>query len=429
MYLLEKAPRGQSGLRLILRYTPVVVAMAISTLAAPAFAEAAAADIVTEVKVPTVTVAPVTTAEVIGEVPVSGTLVAREEVLIYPQVSGFTINTLTAQIGQSVTAGDVMATLATRNLDVQVMQAQAEVTRVEASIRQAESQINTAQAGLTQAEGQLTRVQQLKNRGAGTQANVDDATAAADTARAGFASSTDGLAVARAQRDQAQAQLDLALLNLDHAAITTPVDGIVSARNGQIGAIAASGGEPIYRIIANGAVDVELEIIESALGAVSIGDPVTMDIASVGTVTGSVLRISPTVDRLNRLALVTVEVAADPALRPGLFASGTIETARRDSMTVPTTAVLNDSGDTYVLRVVDGVIERHPVTAGLIWKDYREIVEGLAAEDMVIARAGAFFADGDIVNAITEPRNAPAGVMTPNADEAADATAAKGVDQ
>ncbi|MDN5568397.1 MAG: efflux RND transporter periplasmic adaptor subunit [Paracoccus sp. (in: a-proteobacteria)] len=385
------------GLRKLCAAMTVMVALGTGA----AQAQMAAADVATEVRVPTVTVAPVTRAEMVGQVSVSGTLVARDEVLIYPQVTGFTIDSLSAQVGDKVKAGDVLATLATRNLTVQVTQAQAEVTRVEAAIRQAQSQINTAQASLTQAEAQLARNQQLKDRGVGTQATLDDAIAAAATARAAFASATDGLAVAQAQRDQAQAQLDLAQLNLDHARITTPVGGLVSARNGQIGAIAASGGEPIFRIIAEGAIDIELEIIESALGAVAIGDPVTLDIASVGTVTGTVSRIAPTVDRINRLAIVTVEVPADPALRPGLFASGTIETARRDSLTVPTTAILDDAGETYVLRVTDGVIDRQVVVAGLIWKKDREVLEGLSEGDQVIARAGAFFADGDVVNTIT----------------------------
>ncbi len=405
------APRAKAAPWL----APVALLVAALLAGAPVYSETST-PVKAQVKVPTVTVAPVKMAEIIGQVFVSGTLVARDEILVYPQVSGFTIDSLTKRIGETVAAGDVLATLATRNLTVQVTQAQAEVTRVEASIRQAQSQINTAQAGLTQAEAQLARNAQLKNRGVGTQANLDDATAAAATARAAFSSATDGLALAQAQRDQVQAQLDLAMLNLDHAQITAPAAGIVSARNGQLGEIASSGGEPIYRIIADGAVDVELEIIESALGAVSVGDPVTLDIASVGTVTGSVLRISPTVDRVNRLAIVTVEVSSENQLRPGLFANGTIETARRTSLTVPTEAILNDSGDTYVLRVKEGVIERSPVIAGLIWEDYREIIDGLVENDMVIARAGAFFIDGDTVNTITEDQKTSSPAVTAGKD-------------
>lgn len=389
-----------AGLRASLRVA-LVTWMGFTGLAvAPLHAQAAKADIATDVKVPTVTVAGASMAEVVGQVSVSGSLVARNEVLIYPQVSGFSIETLAAQVGDRVEVGDVLATLATRNLSVQVAQARAELARAEAAVRQAQSQIETAQAGLTQAEAQLSRNRQLTDRGVGTQTALDAAVADAATARAAFASATDGLAVAQAQRDQAQAQLDLAQLNLDHTRIASPVSGIVSARNGKIGAIAASAGDPIYRVIAEGAIDVELQIIESSLGDVSVGNPVSLDIASVGRVSGSVERIAPTVDPVNRLTTVTVRIEPDPALRPGLYASGTIEVARRQSLTVPTTAVLSDSTGTYVLKVENGIIRRQPVVAGLIWRDSREVIEGLTEADRVVARAGAFFADGDRVNTI-----------------------------
>jgi HlyD family secretion protein len=353
-------------------------------------------------KIPTVTVAPATTAEVVAQVYVTGSLVARDEVLIFPQVSGFSIESLTVQVGDQVQAGDVLATLATGNLVVQQTTAKAELNRTVSAISQAQSQIATAQAGLTQAEAQLARVQALKDRGAATQADLDSVVAAAEQARAALASAKDGLAVAQAQRDQAQAQLDLADLNLEHARITAPVAGIISARNGQIGAIAASGGEPIYRLIAGGAVDVEGEVIETALAGLAIGNPVALDIASIGPVTGTVTRIAPTVDAANRMAKVTIEVPPQAGLRPGLFARGTIETLRHQALTIPAAAIQTDSAGTYVLRVTDGVVSHVPVTAGLLWQDAREVLSGLAEGDLVIARAGAFFSQGDAVNTITE---------------------------
>lgn len=57
------------------------------------------------------------------------------------------------------------------------------------------------------------------------------------------------------------------------------------------------------------------------------------------------------------------------------------------------------AGGSYVLVVIDGVLKKHAVTAGLIWQDRHEILEGLNAGD-VVARAGAFFADGDLVTPI-----------------------------
>lgn len=355
----------------------------------------------------TITVAEVATREVIGRVPVSGTLLPRDEVLIYPQVNGFTLETLNVDIGARVENGDVLATLNNRNLTAQLAQARAEYARVEAAISQARSQITSAAAGAEQANSALNRTQALFNAGSATQSTLDQAIASARTSDAALASAKDGLLVAEAQLEQAQAQLDIAILNLDHATLRAPVAGLVSVRNGQIGAIASSSGDPVFRIITDGILEIEAEVVETALGQINPGNLADLSIASVGAAKGTVRRISPTVDPENRLGKIRIETDA-MGLREGLFASGWIITATRMSPTVPAAAVLTDTQGTYVLVSNDGVIEKRGVTAGLIWDGYREILSGVKLGELVIAKAGAFFGDGDRIN----PVKAQAGVGT-----------------
>ena len=102
---------------------------------------------------------------------------------------------------------------------------------------------------------------------------------------------------------------------------------------------------------------------------------------------------------LTRLGSARVALDADPRLRLGLFASGWIVTDRREALTVPLSAILSDDAGTRVQVVKDGVIETRPVKPGLIWQDRREILDGLAAGERVVARAGAFFQSGDRVRA------------------------------
>lgn len=123
------------------------------------------------------TVATVAIAEMIGRIPVSGTLVARQEVLIYPQVNGSTIDTLEVDVGDIVNAGDVLATLNARTLASELAQAQAEYARAEASVGQAQSQIISARATATRTTAALNRAQRLKNAGTATQSTLDQAVA------------------------------------------------------------------------------------------------------------------------------------------------------------------------------------------------------------------------------------------------------------
>ncbi|MGB3279424.1 MAG: efflux RND transporter periplasmic adaptor subunit [Pseudorhodobacter sp.] len=376
-----------------------IICSLLMGLGSPLFAQEPATAATPSVRLATVTVAEVATRKVIGRVPIAGSLLPRDEVLIYPQVNGFPIETLNVDIGARVRKGEVLATLNDRNLTALQAQAKAEYARVEAAISQAGSQIASAQAGAEQAGSSLARTQTLFAGGSATQSALDQAIASARTSDAALASAKDGLLLAQAQLQQAQAQLDIATLNLEHAQLRAPVAGLVSVRNGQIGAIASSGGEPIFRIITDGVLEIEAEVIETALGQISPGDRAELSIASLGAASGTVRRISPTVDPLNRLGKVRIDTEAS-GLREGLFASGWIITDERDSPTVPAAAVLTDAQGTYVLVVKEGLVEKRGVTAGLIWDGYREIIEGVALGELVIAKAGAFFGDGDRINPV-----------------------------
>lgn len=378
----------------------LMASVSMLTAPAPLWAESTTPAIQTEAPTASVTVAIVKLVDMVGQVTVSGTLVAQEEILVYPQVNGSTIETLLVDIGDSVVSGQILATLNNSTLTAQLAQSNAEFARAQASVSQAGSQINSAAANEAQAATSLERARALRRNGTGTQASLDQAVASQLTAAAAVASAKDGLAVAQAQLQQAQAQLDIAQLNLDRATLRAPANGLISARNGQVGAIAASGGEPIFRMIRDGAIEVEAEVIETQLGSITIGDKSVLRIAGNGEVTGTVRRISPTVDARNRLGTIRIAIADEGGLRTGVFASGDITTDERRTLSVPTTAVLTDNSGTYVLVVIDGTLKKTPVAAGLIWQGQREIAQGLKADDVVVARAGAFFADGDKINPI-----------------------------
>lgn len=356
----------------------------------------------TGTRVPSVTVDKAITAEVVNRVPISGSLEPYREVLVYSQVSGFPIEEIMVDVGTTVAKGDVLAQVNPDTLKAQVSQAAAEYARAQAGVRQAQSQITSAEASAQQAQSVLDRNQQLDRSGNVTQAALDQATANSQTADAAVASARDGLEVAKAQVLQAQAQLDIAKLNLDHATIKAPTAGVISARNAQVGALAASAGEPLFRMIEDGVIEVKAEIVETALAQIEKGDPAEVEIPGVGTVEGSVRLVSPTVDATNRLGEVRVSLEPGSTLRAGVFAGGWIVTDRHEGLTVPTTAVLTDAGGDYVLEVQDDTIVRRDVVAGLLWNNRREILQGLEADATVVAKASAFFSDGDKVNPVAQ---------------------------
>ncbi|WP_295048348.1 efflux RND transporter periplasmic adaptor subunit [uncultured Paracoccus sp.] len=346
------------------------------------------------------TVAAAAMAEVQARVPVSGSIVARQLVQVFPQVSGYEITEILAEAGDSVTQGQVLARLSAETLSAQLEQAEAEFLRAEAGVGQAQSGIDSAAALLTQTQTVLQRLQRLRQAGTASQSVLDDAVAAEANARAQAASAADGLAVARAALAQAQASRRIARLNLEHAQITAPVAGVVVTRTAELGALAWGGADPLFTLLADGAVELSAEVIETALPQLAAGDPAEVTVAGVGAVAGRVRLVPASVDPATRLGIMRVALDAASGIRTGQFASGWIVTDLRQALTVPAGAVLADADGERVQVVAGGIVETRPVRAGLLWDGRREIVDGLQPGEQVIMRAGAFFRSGDQVRPV-----------------------------
>jgi len=338
--------------------------------------------------------------DMVQRVPISGSLVARQEVLVYPDASGYAVTGLNADIGDHVEAGDVLAVLDARELTQKVSQARAELLRSDAAIRQASSQVSSAETAVTQAAQALGRTRSLRTSGAATKAALDDAEAAERTAQAALQSARDGVAIATAQGQQAQVALEIAEQNLEAAQVKAPTRGIISARNGQIGAIAAASGEPMFRLIRDGEVEVEVDVTETDLALLAVDQPAVLNVTGLPDLTGRVRLLAPVVDARSRLGTVRISVTEQEGLRPGVFVGGWVTVAERSNLSVPSTAIITDGVAEYVFLVKDGILERRAVNLGLLWQGWREVLSGLAEGDVVVARAGAFFAEGDAIRPV-----------------------------
>lgn len=381
--------------------TALVLGLAVVPL--PGAAEQAGAAII-EQDVPVVTLALVTRELIEARVPVTGSLVARASVQVHANVSGHEIRELRAEIGDRVEAGDVLAVLAEDTLKAQLAQSEAEYQRADAGISQAESQIASAQATLIQAATALERTRALRQSGNASQAVLDQAVATEAGARAAAASASDGLGVARAALSLADAARQIARLNLGYARIIAPVDGVIVARSAEIGAIPGGGGDALFTLIAGGEIELQADVIETALGQIKPGDPVEIQVAGMGMVRGEVRLVPAAVDPITRLGQARISLESEPRLRLGLFANGWVITDKREAITVPMTAVLADASGDRVQVVKDGKVETRPVRAGILWQGRREILEGVEPGQTVIGRAGAFFRSGDPVRAAAEAK-------------------------
>lgn len=355
---------------------------------------------------PAVTVVSTTRRLLEERVLVTGTLVARTDVLVAPEIEGLRIMSLEADIGDRVTKGQVLARLERETLELVLAQREAAIARARAAIAQGRSAITQAEARQKEAANALQRGQSLKSSGFLSESILDQRETAARTAQAALVSARDGLALAEADQQQAEALHRDTAWRIGRTEIRSPVAGLVSNRNARIGGVAAAVGEPMFRVIADGEIELEADVPEVDIVRLQAGQTALVDVPGGPAVQGVVRLVSPEVERTTRLGKVRISLRDAAVLRVGSFARGTVVTARRESLAIPVAAVQFGNGRTSVQRVDGDRIATHTVVTGLKSGSLIEIREGLSSGDKVVAKAGTFLRNGDRINAVEGQTNA-----------------------
>jgi HlyD family secretion protein len=291
---------------------------------------------------PTLTTEAATRGSIVSVISATGTLQAVTTVQVGTQVSGI-VESLPADFNQLVKQGDVLATLDQSLYASALEQARASLVSAEAEAER----LRVAQAASTTA---LARARELSARQLLPAADLETADAALRTAAAQVVG-------ADAKIKQARSAVSTAEVNLAKTVITSPIDGVVIARNVDVGqTVAASLSTPVLFIIAAdlSKMQVNANIDESDLGQVKAEQPVTfrVDAYPSETFRGTVsqVRLDPTTVS-NVVTYAAMIDAPNPGLKlkPGMTANLTIEVARRDDVLRVPSAALRFKPDAEVL--------------------------------------------------------------------------------
>ncbi len=215
---------------------------------------------------------------------------------------------------------------------------------------------------------------------------------------------------ARAVRDAAEARLHIlglsdedlkALRSEQHFSslveLRAPLSGIVIQRRAIVGG-AVSPTDSLFVIVDPSVVWAQLDVYDTQLPHVALGQPVHVRIASdsATTFTGRVDNIGIIVEPTSRATKVRV-VLANPKLllKPGMFANAQIETGGTSVdaapvIGVPRSAVQRDGTDQVVfVMIAPGRFERRVVRVALMGGEWVEVQSGLTVGEIVVIR-GAF---------------------------------------
>ncbi|MGA2762549.1 MAG: efflux RND transporter periplasmic adaptor subunit [Spirochaetia bacterium] len=352
---------------------------------------------------------------------------AREEIMISSKIAG-RVSSTRADVGQTVRKGQVLFTLEARDFEAQYRQAKAALESARANLTRTSdsslsSQVLQAQAAVSQAQVQddeardfFDRTQKMFDDGTVTRQQLDSARARFRSAEIALSTAKDNLAliqekggpqstgVASTQVEQAQASLDLAQSQLDNTVITSPIAGVVAARNVDSGELVAPG-PPAFVVIDTSTVMAEASVSQDMVQQIHRGESVTVSFdAPQGTQRedGQVDTISPSADPRSQGYLIKVAVRnTGGSLRPGMFARVSFPVEDRPNvLVVPNNAIVSESGVEYVYLVVEGAIKKKSVETGTATDAVTEITSGLDEGALVVTEGQSFLNDGQKVRPV-----------------------------
>ena len=204
----------------------------------------------------------------------------------------------------------------------------------------------------------------------------------------------------RAQLVERRAQLDLARQQLADTTIRAPFKGAVTRRQAALGEY-LSINAPVVSLVRSHPLRLRLEVPERLAAKVRHGQRVDLRVEGIAiSRSGTVVRISPSIEVQNRSLLVEAEVPnQDGALRAGSFAEGSV-VVNPDArgIAIASRAVLSYAGVDRVFVVENGTAAERVVRTGRRLSGERvEILEGLKPGDPVIVEGADRLAPGQKV--------------------------------
>lgn len=330
----------------------------------------------------TVTLAVAQTGNWMRTLSANGSIAAWQESLISSELGGMRLLALSAQVGDNVKRGQLLATFSDALLKAELAQQSAVLAET--------------QATLAEAQSNLRRALLLKESGA---ISVQQITQYATVRNTVFA-----------RMSAAKAGVQAATLRLQQTRISAPDDGIISARAATVGAVVQSGQE-LFRLIRQGKLEWRAEVSAEDSSRLSPGQTASIVALDGSIIKGSIRMVAPTVDPQTRKALVYVDLPVAPGasagsaplknIRPGMFAKGEFLIAQNTSLSVPASAVvLRDGYSSVFVPDASQKVKQVRVSTGKTQQGRVEIVSGLAPGNQVVDSGAGFLADGDTVRIV-----------------------------
>jgi HlyD family secretion protein len=363
----------------------------------------------------------------------SGKVQAARSVDVSAETMGRIVS-LSVVEGQTVKVGDPLLEIDPRTLETTVRNREAMLEAARVQLEQSRTQVNNAEVALKQAEDALGRAEGMWEAGLIAREQLENAQNTAKMRATDLIVSRQAVAAQEQRIRQEEANLDSARFDLTKVRMVSPIDGLVTRLNVELGETAVVGtmnnaGTVLLTIADMSVIETEIEVDETDIPFIEVGQPaeVTIDALPNRVFKGRVTEVgnSPiqttgqqaTQRATNFMVVVTLDEEI-PNVRPGFTCTAEITTATRtgvlgvpiQAMTVrelivdangqivppapsadgaPATPAEPGPGQQRrefegVFVVRDGRVSFVPVETGIAGERHFEVLSGLQEGDQVV---------------------------------------------
>jgi RND family efflux transporter MFP subunit len=319
------------------------------------------------------------------EILLPGNIQAFVDAPIYARTNGY-LKRWYFDIGSHVRQGQLLAEIESPEVDQQLSQAQAD--------------LETAKENLHLSQITANRFSDLIKQDAVSQQDTDNATS--------------DLAARNSAVKSAQANVDRLKQLVSFEKVYAPFDGVVTARNTDIGQLidsGAAGGQArsLFQMAAISRLRVFVSVPQIYSQAATPGLKADLTFAEFPgrRFQGTLVRTSRSIDPTARTLNVEVDVDNSKGeLLPGAYTEVHLKLKEgTPTMTIPVSALLfRQEGLRVAVAESDNTARMVPVTLGRDFGDFAEITTGLTGQERVIANPPDSIIDGERLNVQTESR-------------------------
>lgn len=349
-----------------------------------------------------------------------------QEVTIFPKTGG-KIASLNVDIGDKVTAGQVLFTLDTAELQAQLQSQQAGLAASNANlaktsdsglqqqITSAQQTIDKSQIAYNDAKDNFNKMQKLYDTGAIAKQDLDTAKVKYDNCSVDLKSAQDNLNLliekigpqstqaAAAQVTQSQAGVSAAQVQINNATITTPISGVVSAKDVKVGQL-AGGQSGSVTIIDSSNFIAEINVPDKVVGKIQVGLSVQVSISALDNkkVSGVIDKISPNTNAKDNSYTIKVKIDNSKSeLKAGMFAKVSLPAEKKDNiLAVPNEAIKMENSVNYLYVADNGKVKKVSVVVGICNDNITEITGNVKQGTDVIIEGQNLLSSGDKVKAV-----------------------------